>query len=529
MRSDDIDDGLDRQPIESVTTMTPAERDELAAIERAFEYHEKDHETLARQSVALLQPIRDKRLYRGAHRSFDGYLRARWNFSRQRAHQLIRMMQVNGTLSSTMVDGTCLNERAARVLAPLSADDARAVYQAVRAEAPDGRITASALQIKKAALLRSRLPPPTLPHHPATYYHDDFVTLIHADARDVVPTIPGDALIVTDVPYNVDYNYDAEYRDALPADEYAALLRDTLRPPCVVIHYPEPMFQVARILGLDPSEIVTWVYNSNTPRQSRTIAWFGCRPDFSLDSQPYKNPKDPRIRRRIEQGLEARGYDWMYEDLVKNVSAEKTDHPCQIPTAVMLRILRMTLANVIIDPFCGSGSTLVAAKRLGIRCIGIEQSAKFCEIAAQRVRAVSAPVAANLNAADVPGADDVPRADLEKAVRRIREEMDSFPFIARTWNYLDGERGLRGNAAGGHADVVAGAAGAPVFHDIVAAGGRGTRREVLNSIDRWLTGGTPTVTTRAIESVARGRLEGDRSLSPPWLPPEAGDLGARTE
>jgi site-specific DNA-methyltransferase (adenine-specific) len=89
----------------------------------------------------------------------------------------------------------------------------------------------------------------------------------------------------------------------------------------------------------------------------------------------------------IAQGREARLYDWWMYEQVKNVSDEKTDHPCQIPRKLMRRILRVTPFNgPVIDPFCGSGTTLVAAQELGRQAIGIESSEEYCEVAANRLR-----------------------------------------------------------------------------------------------------------------------------------------------
>jgi DNA modification methylase len=62
-------------------------------------------------------------------------------------------------------------------------------------------------------------------------------------------------------------------------------------------------------------------------------------------------------------------------------------HPTQKPLSVMTWAIRQAPADVrtILDPFMGSGTTLEAAKLLGLSAIGIEREERYCEIAAQRL------------------------------------------------------------------------------------------------------------------------------------------------
>jgi DNA modification methylase len=191
--------------------------------------------------------------------------------------------------------------------------------------------------------------------------------------------------VITDPPYNIGYRYNG-YKDNCSEDEYFGLLSLACRTPSVVVHYIESLFKLSWVLEEIPRKVVSWVYPSNTARQWRGIAYFGTpNPDFSSMGQDYKNPNDRRIRKLIEQGKSARLYDWWEVNQVKNVSKQKTEHPCQIPELVMERIIKsLPASNIIIDPFLGSGTTAVVAKRFGRKCIGIEISEEYCELATIR-------------------------------------------------------------------------------------------------------------------------------------------------
>jgi DNA modification methylase len=137
-----------------------------------------------------------------------------------------------------------------------------------------------------------------------------------------------------------------------------------------------------------PERVVSWVYNSNTPRQHRDIAFWGVKPIFSQVTQPYKNPNDKRIKARIAAGKTGcKMYDWFEVNQVKNVSKKKNGntHPCEMPYEVMRRIVGIIPKEyVIVDPFMGAGTTVLAARDLGRDYIGIEIDKEYFEYAKKR-------------------------------------------------------------------------------------------------------------------------------------------------
>lgn len=200
--------------------------------------------------------------------------------------------------------------------------------------------------------------------------------------------IPKNSIIVTDPPFNIGYHYN-EYKDKMQDDSYYEMLSGLLDiAPCVFIHYPEALYELSARSGVSPTRVVSWVYNSNTAKQHRDIAFYGVKPNFNQVRQPYKNPNDKRIQQRIAEGKTGcKLYDWWNINQVKNVSKDKTAHPCQMPLEVMKNIVGiLPRDSTIVDPFMGSGTTGVACVEAGLDFIGIEMDSNYFEIAKNRLK-----------------------------------------------------------------------------------------------------------------------------------------------
>ena len=143
-----------------------------------------------------------------------------------------------------------------------------------------------------------------------------------------------------------------------------------------------------------------WVYNTNvghSPRRFTTAhrSILHCRKTshnkFYKDNVavPYKNPTDKRILQNLANGSKGRmPYDWLYFDLVKNVSKEKTFHACQIPQRLFEVLIKSCTMpkDVVLVLFGGSGSELEICKFLDRQYISAEIDKKYYEIIIDRLR-----------------------------------------------------------------------------------------------------------------------------------------------
>jgi len=208
-------------------------------------------------------------------------------------------------------------------------------------------------------------------------------TVINADCLDILKQLPDKSidLCLTDPPYGIGFDGENGYNE-ITEQKYPSYLHAIKRFPCAIMNYPEEcMKYFSPILGV-PNDCLLWVYNSNTKRQSRMICVYGKTVNYGGHKQKCKNPEDKRVNQFVDS------YDW-FSDIqqVKNISLEKTEHPCQLPEKLVSRIILMLTkpGDIILDPFFGSGTTGVAAKLFGRQFIGIEISPEYCEIARKRI------------------------------------------------------------------------------------------------------------------------------------------------
>ena len=202
-------------------------------------------------------------------------------------------------------------------------------------------------------------------------------TLYLGDCREILPTLPKVDAVITDPPYGIGFRY-GTHKDL--ESEYADLLAPLAGLPVALLQYPEEMMRlVVPVLGA-PGKVLAWVYPSNIPRQFRLWGLWGLMADFRRVTQPARNPESPKVK-----NLDVASYDWWEQPQVKNVSAEKTAHPCQIPVTSVERIARLVGAESVADPFMGSGTAGIACKNLGLPFYGIEKDPEYFDIACRRI------------------------------------------------------------------------------------------------------------------------------------------------
>ena len=221
---------------------------------------------------------------------------------------------------------------------------------------------------------------------PKPYYDEDGITIYCGDCRDILPHLPKVDLVLTDPPYGVGFTGKAgHYRNkpnAKRMDTYSSYedtgenFREVILPILTSLVEKDGRAAVfmgsSRLQFLPPGE-VGGIFLPNGCGRGR---W-----GFQCFMHVVFYGHDPYIQRGM--GSRPNGKYGVYGN-----DSNEIPHPCAKPLRAMLwAVDRCSLpGEVILDPFMGSGTTLVAAKQLGRRAIGIEIEEKYCQIAVDRLR-----------------------------------------------------------------------------------------------------------------------------------------------
>lgn len=240
---------------------------------------------------------------------------------------------------------------------------------------------------------------------------DNTHKLICGDCLEVMTGMPDEGvdLIITDPPYNVGIDYGVYKDTPSKRKEYIEWCKTWLKE-CIrllkkqgslyLFNYPENNAYLFPFLTekMIFRRWITWHYPTNIghspknfTRAQRSILFLTKTKEYTFNKAeiavPYKNPTDKRILERLKNGSPGRTpYDIFLFNMVKNVSKEKTDHPCQVPVALIKILIKASSdeGDVILDPFSGSFSTCIAAKELNRCSIGIDINSEYVENAYKR-------------------------------------------------------------------------------------------------------------------------------------------------
>jgi len=199
------------------------------------------------------------------------------------------------------------------------------------------------------------------------YYKDDWVTIYNGDCREILTELPRVDMIFADPPYGVGFKYAGIYQDD-DIKSYFNLIGDFLN---IAQDKSEVLFMTVGMRHIWLYPPATWILCWAKPGSTRASKLGG----FS-----EWEPILVYGKRRIYNDFK------MLPDCV-NHSKTSGNHPCPKPENLLKWLIDIGSDenNTILDPFLGSGTTLLAAKQYGRKAIGIEIEEKYCEIAAKRL------------------------------------------------------------------------------------------------------------------------------------------------
>jgi site-specific DNA-methyltransferase (adenine-specific) len=201
------------------------------------------------------------------------------------------------------------------------------------------------------------------------YYQEEGITIYLGDCRDILPYLEPVDLVLTDPPYGM--NFISNYRTV----KYNAITGDNFLPLDLIQ------------MGIDKAANAAYVFCrwdnlADMPKPTSVLCWV--KNNWSMGDLLHEHGRQweaicfyPNAGHKFIKRI---------PDVIHAKRTGNIHHPTEKPISVIEQLIQANEGDTILDPFMGSGTTLIAAKNLGRRAIGIEISEDYCKIAIERLR-----------------------------------------------------------------------------------------------------------------------------------------------
>jgi len=227
------------------------------------------------------------------------------------------------------------------------------------------------------------------------FYTDDNIVLYNNDYRNVIDSLAPADLIIADPPYG---EKQASWDDEKPDIEVWRAFYDKLKDGGVLYYWgfwghAEWILKNARRAGFtEQSRIVWWFATGRPEKKSYREDTEDCY-YFSKGEPNYFNPNnyyEPYDKvsnyERYNKNGKHPGTIWRASRIMWN-HPENVGHETQKPLTLYKKIIDISCPpnGIVYDFFCGSGTTLLAAKQLGRKAVGVEKEEKYCDMIMKRL------------------------------------------------------------------------------------------------------------------------------------------------
>lgn len=239
---------------------------------------------------------------------------------------------------------------------------------------------------------------------------EKWVNRIYCHTSENMHHIPDNsiALAFTSPPYNAGKEYDEDldlnsylelimrvgrevYRVLKPGGRYVINIANLGRKPYIPLH--AYFYMIHTTIGFLPLGEIIWIKGKGASGSCAWGSWLSAKAPRLRDLHEYLLVFVKEKFERQEKGQSDITRDEFLSSTlsvweIPPESAKKVGHPAPFPVELAARVIKLFsyVNDVVLDPFCGSGTTLVAAKKLNRKWVGYDIVPEYCVLAEKRIQ-----------------------------------------------------------------------------------------------------------------------------------------------